>query len=133
MAEPLNPFRGLVSGRVLTYFDEAFVEWGHGRIRGTYDYAFLAFNSTLYELKPGGKTLFEKLAALAADGRIDGRVLELARASEFLRKHERGITDMDLSTMSVADVQELLGFLERLYRSLQDRGVVLANDPRGVH
>jgi hypothetical protein len=132
MSEVVNPFRGLVGGRVATYLEGAFAEYGHGRIRGAYDYCMLALNSTLFELKPAGRRLFEKLASLEEAGKIGREVLEAARASDFVARHDRGITDMDISYMCAEDLWELVRFLERLYRSLAERGVALANDPRGV-
>jgi hypothetical protein len=132
MSEIENPFRGLVGGRLSTYFDEAFGEYGRGRVRGAYDYCLLALNSTVFELKPRGKRLFEWLESLETDGKLGADVLGFARASPFLVKHDQGITDMDLSYMSTGDFQDIVRFLQLLYRSLADHGVKLANDPRGV-
>lgn len=118
-----NPFRELVSGRLATYFDEAFGELSRGRLRGTYDYGMLALNTTLFELIPGRSTLFEKLEQLVARKSLDPEVLEQARGREFLRKHDRGITDMDLSYMTTEDLRDFLGFLKLFYGSLRARGV----------
>ena len=132
MPETPHPFSALVGGRVLTYFDEAFVQYGQGKFRGTYDYCLLALNSTVFELKPQGKRLFEWLASLEGEGKLGQEVLEFARGREFMVKHDRGITDMDLSYMSAGDLQDLVHFLELFYRSLKANGVALVNDPRGV-
>jgi hypothetical protein len=126
-----HPFRGLVQGRLLTYFDEAFVEYGRGRLRGAYDYGMLALNTTLFELRPGREPLFQRLAGIEADGRIGPEVLAFARGNDFLERHDRGITDMDLSYMSLEELQGFVRFLEIFYRSLAARGTAVSGDPRG--
>ena len=121
----------LVSGRLLTYFQEAETFAERGDFRAAYDYAMLALNSTMFELAPGSDSLLTKLDKLSADGKLGKSVGAAARSSEFLLKHERGITDMDLSYMTHDDLDELLRFLLTFYGSLREHGVAFSDDPRG--
>jgi len=126
-----HPFAGLVEGRLRTYFDRAYEQRESGAIRGAYDYAMMALNAALFELAPGADALFPKLTNLIEGGKIDASVLEQAKGLPFVCKLDAGITDMDLTYMSEADLQDFLEFLEATFRSLRAKGVLLAADPRG--
>jgi hypothetical protein len=117
----VDPIVSQLEGRLKTYAEEAFVEYRRGRPRGCYDLLMLAFNSTLAELKPQGIALFERLEALVQDGKLDGDVVKLARGLPFLVKHDRGITDMDLSYMSEEELLDFIRFLELYFTSLKQR------------
>ena len=131
MTTLVEPFARLVSGRLLTYFEEAAAVASQGNFRGAYDYAMLALNSTLFELAPGACSLLTRLDRLVEGGKLGKEVTDYVRGSEFLLKHERGITDMDLSYMTPDDLDDLLRFLTVFYGSLKGHGVALSNDPRG--
>ena len=126
-----HPFVGLVEGRLRTYFDRAYEQRESGAIRGAYDYAMMALNATLFELAPGADALVAKLSRLIESERVAASVLDAARAKPFLCKLDAGITDMDLTYMSDADLSDFLDFLESLYGSLRANGVLLTADPRG--
>jgi len=81
----------------------------------------LTFNSTLAELKPEGLTLFERLESLVGQGKLDAEVVSLAEGLPFLVKHDRGISDMDLSYMKEDELFDLIRFLEVYFASLQQR------------
>ena len=110
-----------LEGRLKTYAEEAFVEYRRGRPRGCYDLLMLTFNSTLAELKPEGLTLFERLESLVGQGKLDAEVVSLAEGLPFLVKHDRGISDMDLSYMKEDELFDLIRFLEVYFASLQQR------------
>jgi len=122
----LNPLAALVDGRRTTWIDEAFTEYGRGKFRGAYDLLMLTLNDTLFEHKAEGHSLFIKLSGLARKGLLDAQVVDLARSLPFLDKHDRGITDIDLSYMSEHDLYEFITFLEAYFRSLKKNSMSAA-------
>ena len=129
MPDVANPFRGLVGGRLAIWLEEAMVEYHRGKLRNCYDLTLLALNSSLWELGAKGRGLFDRLRALQADGKIGPEVLERARELPFPARHEAGITDIDLSYLTVDDTRDWVGFLELFFRSLAASGITLAGDP----
>ena len=123
---PLAGLAGPAGGRRATWIDEAFGEYGRGKFRGAYDLLMLALNDTLYEHKAEGHSLFIKLSGLARKGLLDAQVVDLARSLPFLDKHDRGITDLDLSYMTEHDLYEFISFLEAYFRSLKKNSMTAA-------